>query len=221
MSTTHEDYSPYVAARREWDERYGDQLTRAKNWRTVALIAAIAAVISGITAMMAVSRASHISPFVAVIDGQGHTVSMGFADGAPAANDTFKRANLVNWISNLRLVTADGIAQRKAIDAVFSQIASGSEAQTFIADWERNNPAFTRAQSESVSVDVTAVLPTSNRTYEIDWTETTRDLYGVVKSAEHWKASAQILVAPPSDEAQARSNPLGVYVTNINWSKVL
>ena len=26
-----EQYNPYLAARREWDERYGDQITRAKN----------------------------------------------------------------------------------------------------------------------------------------------------------------------------------------------
>ena len=25
-------HSPYLAARREWDERYGDLITRAKNW---------------------------------------------------------------------------------------------------------------------------------------------------------------------------------------------
>jgi type IV secretion system protein TrbF len=31
-----EEYNPYLAARREWDERYGDQITRAKNWRTMA-----------------------------------------------------------------------------------------------------------------------------------------------------------------------------------------
>ena len=24
------EYNPYLAARREWDERYGDQITRAK-----------------------------------------------------------------------------------------------------------------------------------------------------------------------------------------------
>ena len=29
-------HSPYLAARREWDERYGDLITRARNWRTMA-----------------------------------------------------------------------------------------------------------------------------------------------------------------------------------------
>jgi hypothetical protein len=30
--------SPYLAARREWDERYGSFITRAKNWRTAAFV---------------------------------------------------------------------------------------------------------------------------------------------------------------------------------------
>jgi type IV secretory pathway TrbF-like protein len=31
-------HSPYLAARREWDERYGDLITRARNWRTMAAL---------------------------------------------------------------------------------------------------------------------------------------------------------------------------------------
>ncbi len=26
-------HNPYLAGRREWDERYGDLITRARNWR--------------------------------------------------------------------------------------------------------------------------------------------------------------------------------------------
>ena len=33
--------NPYLAARREWDERYGDLITRASNWRTLAVICAL------------------------------------------------------------------------------------------------------------------------------------------------------------------------------------
>ena len=38
-----EIHNPYLAARREWDERYGEFITRARNWRTVAMISALAA----------------------------------------------------------------------------------------------------------------------------------------------------------------------------------
>jgi hypothetical protein len=35
-------YNPYLAARREWDERYGDLITRARNWRLLALTSSLA-----------------------------------------------------------------------------------------------------------------------------------------------------------------------------------
>ena len=34
-TTTDPSVSAYLNARREWDERYGDLITRAKNWRAI------------------------------------------------------------------------------------------------------------------------------------------------------------------------------------------
>jgi len=36
-------YNPYLAARRDWDERYGNLITRAKNWRLMALVSGVVA----------------------------------------------------------------------------------------------------------------------------------------------------------------------------------
>jgi len=70
-------------------------------------------------------------------------------------------------------------------------------------------------------VEVRSVLPTSERTFEVEWSETARDLYGAVKAQDHWKAAFMIAVNPPLDERMARINPLGIYVTNVSWGKVL
>jgi type IV secretion system protein VirB5 len=124
-------------------------------------------------------------------------------------------------VEELRLVSTDGVAQRKAIDLVYSQIAGGSEAQAFVTEFYRSGSPFDRARTETVSIDVQSVLPTSDRTYQVDWVETTRDLYGSVKTSERWKGSFTIAVNPPKDERLARINPLGVYVTNASWDRVL
>ena len=87
------------------------------------------------------------------------------------------------------MVTTDAIAQRKAIDRVYAHIASGSHAQNFISEFYRSDPPFKRAQTDTVAVEVKSVLPTSDRTYEVEWIETTRDLYGTIKSRDHWKGS--------------------------------
>ena len=117
-------------------------------------------------------------------------------------------------------MTTDGTAQRRAIDRVYVHIANGSEAQAFVGEFYRNDPPQKRAQTETTSVDVKSVLPTSDRTVEVEWMETTRDLYGAVKAQERWKGAFTITVNPPSDERLARTNPLGVYVTNASWTRV-
>ena len=208
-------YNPYLAARREWDERYGDLITRARNWRLLALTSSLVA------GMAFLASRSRIIPFVVAIDSLGRPVATGLAEQATSADDRLRRATVLSWIEDLRTVTTDGIAQRRAIDRVYAHIANGSEAQPFVSEFYRNDPPQKRAQTETTSVDVKSVLPTSDRTVEVEWIETTRDLYGAVQGQERWKGAFTITVSPPSDERLARMNPLGVYITNASWTRVL
>ena len=90
-----------------------------------------------------------------------------------------------------------------------------------ISDFYRSIPPFKRAQTETVSIDVNSVLPTSDRTFEVDWVETTGDLYGAVKATDRRKGSFSIALNPPTEERLARINPLGIYVTNVSLARVL
>ena len=199
-------YSPYLAARREWDERYGDQMARARNWRTIAVLCTMVALVAT-SGVVWLSFRSRIVPFVVVTDNLGRPVASGLADQASTADEQLKRSTVIEWVENLRLVTTDGIAQRRAIDRVYAHIASGSPAQTFISDFYRTGQPFTRAQAETVSVDVPSVLQDSEETFEVEWVETIRDLYGAVKEKDRWKGAFSIALNPPKDERLARINP--------------
>lgn len=213
-------YNPYVAARREWDERYGSLISRERNWRWMAMVSAVIAFIS-VAGMIHLSSKTRIVPFVVAIDSLGRTAAAGLASEASSSDDRLKRSTVFNWIEDLRTVTTDGIAQRKAIDRVYAHIASGGQPQAFVTEFYRGDPPQNRAATETVSVEVRSVLPTSDRTFEVEWTETSRDLYGAIKGQDHWKAVFSIVVNPPTDERMARINPLGIYVTNASWGKVL
>jgi type IV secretory pathway TrbF-like protein len=218
LATT--EHNPYLVARREWDERYGDLITRARNWRNMALLSGVIALLAT-AGVIWLSARSRVVPFVVLMDSLGRPVASGMAEQASTADDRLKRAEVLGWVENLRLVTTDAVAQRRAIDRVYAHIASGSPAQTFISEFYRSDPPFTRAQTDTVSVDVKSVLPTSDRTYEVEWIETARDLYGAVKSTDHWKGSFSIALNPPTEERLARINPLGIYVTQVSWTKVI
>jgi type IV secretion system protein TrbF len=214
------EYNPYLAARREWDERYGNLITRERSWRLMALISALTALVA-VGGIIRLSTRTHIVPFVVAMDSLGRTVAAGPAEQASASDDRIRRATLFTFVEDLRTVTSDGVAQRKAIDRVYAHIANGGQAQAFISEFYRSSPPQKRASTETVSVEVRSVLPTSERTFEVEWTETTRDLYGAMKGQDRWKAVFAIAINPPMEEALARINPLGIYVTNANWGKVL
>ena len=221
VSAENESVSnPYLAARREWDERYGDQISRARNWRVIAVLCALLALVLAAGLIWQSSR-SRVVPFIAVIDSFGRPVVTGLGDQTTTTDERLKKATVLEWVEELRTVTTDGIAQRKAIDRVYSHIANNSPAMAFVSDFYRSNQPFEKAKNETISVDVRSVLPTSDRSFEVDWLESSRDLYGAVKSEERWKGTFTIATNPPSDERVARVNPLGLYVVSANWSRIL
>lgn len=212
--------SPYLAARREWDERYGDLISRAKNWRLAAFLAMGVALVAT-AGVIALAMRSKVVPYVVAVDELSRVVAAGSPQETTAADDKLKRAALFQWVSDLRTVTGDGVAQRKNVDRVYSMIASGSPAQVEVSEFYRKDPPHKRAETQSVDVEVKAVFATTDRTYQVEWIETTRALAGQVQAQERWKGSFTIAVNPPSDERLIRVNPLGIYVTNLSWSRVL
>ena len=105
--------------------------------------------------------------------------------------------------------------------SVYAHIASGSQAQTFVSEFYRGIPHRSGLSNGTASVEIKSVLPSSDRTLEVEWMETTRDLYGSVKTQERWKGAFTLAVTPPTEERVARINPLGLYVTNASWTRVL
>src|SRR5687768_7160537 len=89
---TPESYNPYLTARREWDERYGDQITRARNWRTMAFLSGLVA-LSATCGLIWQTTKSHVVPFVVVTDSLGRAVASGIADQASPADERARRAS--------------------------------------------------------------------------------------------------------------------------------
>jgi type IV secretion system protein VirB5 len=219
-STSAAAHNPYLAGRKEWDERYGDLITRSRNWRVLALLLGVVSFVQA-GGLVYLSSKSKVIPFVVAIDSLDRVVAAGPARHAGVADERLARAALYAWISDLRMVTTDGVTQRKAIDRVYSMIGSGTPAQVQIGEFYSKDPPASRAQRQSVEAEVKAVFSTSDKTYEVEWVETVRSLNGQVLSQENWKGSVTIAVNPPVDERLARINPLGIYVVSVSWSRVL
>ena len=218
--TKPEGVNPYLAARLEWTERYGDFITRARNWRIVGMFCAATSIVLAIGLVM-VSMRQRIVPYVVAVDSIGRATSEGPAERAKPTDERLVKAAVLQWVEDMRTVTSDQQVQLRNIDRVFAMISKGSAAQTFITDYYRQNSPFSRASAGTVSVEVRSIVASSDKTFEVEWTETTRDSQGVVKGTETWQGSFTTDINPPSDEQTVRLNPLGVYINHVSWSKVL
>jgi type IV secretory pathway TrbF-like protein len=222
QSTLKEDSfsSPYLVARREWDERYGGLIKRAQQWRAAAILALLVALAEAIV-IIGVATRPRIAPYVVAVDSLGRVAAAGPADRNSPVDERMKQAAITQWVQDMRGVTSDGLAERAAIDHVYAMIGSQSAAQTIVTDYFRANQPFERGSRETVQVEVNAILPNSPHSYEVDWTETQRTLDGKPISSDRWKGIFTVAINPSTDEAVLTVNPFGIYVMDMTWSKVL
>jgi type IV secretion system protein VirB5 len=210
--------NPYLAARREWNERYGDYIARAQAWRLTALLALCLALIA-VAGLAYLAAQNRVIPYIVAVDKLGAPVAVSYADRALPADTRIVRAMLARFIVNLRSVYADATAQRRAIEDAYALLSAADPATHRINHYFREHHPFDRAKSETVSVEIKSVLPLSDRTWQIEWEESIRSRGGEEKKHPHMLAAVSIAVTPPQDEATLLRNPIGLYVREINWSQ--
>jgi type IV secretion system protein VirB5 len=212
--------SPYLVARDEWNERYRDLIVAARNWRLLAVTSSVVALVA-VLGLIVIGAKPKVIPYIVAVDNLGKVVSQGTAVQASTADDRLKRAALWSWVQDWRMVSSDATVEKNAIERVDAEIGNGSPAAIRISDAYRDGSPLKLAQTETVSVNVRALYASSKDSYEVEWTETTFDLKGEQLGTQNYKGVITISIDPPEDEGLARVNPLGIYVTNVSWSKVL
>jgi len=212
--------SPYLAARDEWNERYRDLIVAARNWRLLAVTSSVVALVA-VLGLIVIGAKPKVIPYIVAVDNLGNVVNQGTAVQASVADDRLKRAALWSWVQDWRMVSSDTIVEKNAIERVYAEIGNGTPAAIRISDAYRDGSPLKLAQTETVSVNVRALYASSKDSYEVEWTETTFDLKGEQIGTQNYKGVITISIHPPEDEGLARVNPLGIYVTNVSWSKVL
>ena len=209
--------SPYLDGRREWLERYGSYITRARNWRVVALSCLLVAAIS-VVGVVALAMQVRVVPYVVEVDGRARAVGVYPAERLDAGTPALWRAAVARWVEDWRTVSADAALQRAAIDRVYAHLSRGSAGTVAVSGWYRDNSPFERATQETVVVEVEQVLQLEGDTWRVEWTETPRARSG--EAGESGRVTATMTLARgPVDENAILSNPLGLYIAGIDWSR--
>ena len=211
--------NPYLAARREWNERYGGYVARSRTFLIIALISLIIAT-AAVAGLIYTSMQSRYIPFVVQVDTHGRAVAVGPASASNLRDQRIVRAALADTIVNLRSVMVDAAAQRRALDAGYAHVAGGSPAKTALDEYFGNggNP-FERAKRETVTVEIQPPLPLSKDSFQIEWQEVVRNRKGKAIDSLRMKAIATVAFMDPRDEKTIMMNPGGVYIRELSWTR--
>jgi type IV secretory pathway TrbF-like protein len=222
-----ENNNPYLAARRTWNDQAAANIASRQMWQLVGILSLMVALASvgGITY---VGSQSKFVPYVVAVDKLGQAVAVAPANRAAVADPLVVHASVASFVADIRTVTPDIALQRRAVYRVYSMLASTDPATIKANEWlngtEESSP-FKRAAKETVSIEVSSVIPQTADTWQVDWIETVRDRQGLSKGQPYrMRALVTVYVVAPkaeTTEEHIRNNPLGIHVRDFSWSKQL
>ncbi len=224
---TGENTNPYLSARRTWNDLMQAQVASRRSWEMIAILCLLIALAS-VGGIASIGSQSKFIPFLYQVDTHGHATAIGPVEQASQTDPRVLASAIGEFIANARLVTVDAALQRKAVYQVYAMLNEQDPATGKMNHWmngtEDANP-FTRAEKETVTVDISTVLPQTADTWEVTWLESVWDRKGEVKIPPvPMRALVTVYRAEPSatvSEDELRRNPLSVYVRDFSWSKQL
>ena len=214
--------NPYLDARREWDERYGDALSRAANWRRAAF-GALAVALVAVVGIAHIGAQSKIEPYVIAMGHMGTPIAFGVPSAASPTDQRIVEAETAEWLWNARTQLADAAAENMLLSRVFAM--TDTATANYLNTWYAAHPPFTGA---TVRVNFTSFLPLGALanglgTYEATWTQTRATPSSNQTTTSEWKADVTVARNPKiADNPQVMlANPLGLYVKSVTWTRII
>ena len=212
--------NPYLDARQEWNERYGDYISQARSWKMAALVSLGVCAVS-VVGVVIMANSSRIVPYVIEVNKLGDAVGIHRADQARALDQRVVKAQLARFIVAWRSVSPDVAVQKRNLDEMYAFLSAGDPATVALNEYMKANNPYERAKTETAAVTIENVLPLAGETWQIDWLEERRSRSGELLDVKRWRAAISPAFKPPADEMTILRNPLGLYTREISFSPIL
>ncbi len=213
--TSPEPVTPYQKAAQVWDERIGSARVQAKNWRLMALSSLFLSA-GFASALIWQSTQGTVVPWVVEVDRLGQTQAVGPATGEYRPTDPQIAWHLARFIEQVRSLPADPVIVRQNWLRAYEFTTDRGAAA--LNDYARANDPFTRVGKQQIAVEVSSVIRASPDSFRVAWVER-RYENGQLAATERWSAILTLVIQPPRDAERLRTNPLGIYVNAISWSR--
>ena len=208
----------FLRARAEWDDRYAHLARGKRNWQRITAALLVTLLVATLALAWLASQ-SRVTPYVVEVDRHGQAVALGPATPLEEADERFLRFVLSLYVHDLRSLLADSAAQKEVYDRAYAH--TRPPATEFLSQYFHAHNPFERATKERVAVQVRSILPLSEDSWQVQWTEATHNLSGRHLNTASWQAVLRVEVDPPESTDTLLVNPLGLYVTEIHWTRIL
>jgi len=222
MSVKNEskDTNPYLEGRREWSERYGDYIRAASMWKIIALIASLIALI-GVAGVAYMGSQNKLIPYFVAIDKIGEPVAGGYMKKTSIKDPNIIKHGLGEFITSLRTVYPDLQIQKDYVFKTYVYLSDLFPAFNAVSKFYKDHSPFKRSEDERVAVSIKSILHISDKTWQINWQETVTNENSIEKSIDKYRAMVTIAIKSPDNEKDILKNPIGLYIKDLSWSKLL
>lgn len=210
--------STWIAARHEFEGVYADLARGKRNWQCLAfgLLVVLALETCGYVRLSLTAR---VTPYVVEVDKLGSARAFGPLEPLRRTDTRLVVSQIAEFVREVRTVVPSDVGERDVMARAYAYVDQGGAAflNSYFTD-PRNNP-HVLARSITRTAEVTAVLP-SGPGWRVQWVETEYPTDGGPPVPQPWEAYVSIRMSPPETTEAIERNPLGVYVTSIQWTRV-
>jgi len=210
----------YLYGKEEWSERYGSAI-KHRNISTLITILALLLTAFAFYKYTVLASQVKIVPYVVEIDKLGKSVAAYRATQSTFNNPKVIKYSLAEFITNFRTLYGNPVVQKDIIMKAYRYLSPAYPAYKVVNTFYQENSPFDALQTKNVVVKIDSVVQTNENTYQIDWHEETYDTQGNRISVDYYKASTSIAITPPKDELSIIKNPIGLFITHFNFTKLI
>jgi type IV secretion system protein VirB5 len=210
------DATPYQRAQYEWDDRYARQAKAIAGWKGACFVLLL---INGLVTagLFWLAQQSKVVPYIVQVDKLGQALAFGPVQELRSLDQRLYRYQLSLVIHHLRTIHPDPVSQRQSLEEAYAFLAE--PATSWIGNYFREHNPF--AVNETVTAQVTSVLRLGqdDRSWQVQWYEDHFSLDGRKTGRSYFRGTLQTQLRPPKTTDVSLINPLGLYVTHIDWSQ--
>lgn len=210
----------YFNARREWNERYGSYIKSANTWKAVAFLSLALSLVS-VSGLAVVASQNKLVPYIVEVDKLGNSVAAAPAIQIEHTSPKVIKYSLAEFIKNFRTIYGDTLVQKETVLKAYRYLSPSYPSFNIVNNYFRENSPFKRLAEEIVHVNIDSIIARGDKVWQIDWHENVFDKKGNKLRTDYFRASVTILIVPPKNETEILKNPIGLYITEFDFSKII